>query len=127
MVTLRSVFIVCQDVERSLEFYSLLGFILKERKSRSVVLDAGGKVELHLHQQLTDKEREQFCVSWSPGSSALVQSYESDGIDELASQLADNVLSGPVETPWGTRILILADPDGHRLELRERSPETLVA
>ena len=121
VVTLRSVFLVCGDLDKSLTFYQQLGFVLKERKTRSYIFHTGSEVELHLHERLTQAERESFGVQWDTGSSGLVHSYETTDLDSLASSLPpDSVLAGPLETPWGTRILMVGDPDGHRIELRER-------
>jgi catechol 2,3-dioxygenase-like lactoylglutathione lyase family enzyme len=120
--TLGSIFIVCQDLERSLAFYLSLGFRLKESKKRSFVLMGGQGVDIHLHQKLTEEERRLYGVEWSLGSRALVCSYEVEELESLLEVVPpENVLRTPVATPWGTRLMMVADPDGHLLELRERT------
>lgn len=120
--TLGSLFIVCRDRERSCAFYQSLGFRLKEPKSRSFVLSAGGGVELHLHEQLSEKEKSLYGVEWARGSQAMVQSYEVDSLEPLVSVVSStNLIRGPLETPWGTRLMMVSDPDGHLLEFRERA------
>ena len=121
MVTLRSVFLVCGELEKSLTFYQQLGFVPKERKTRSYVLHTGSEVELHLHERLSEAERESFGVQWDTGSTGMVHSYETNDLESLAASLPDSsVVAGPLDTPWGTRILMVCDPDGHRIALRER-------
>ena len=118
--TLRSIFLVCGDLNKSREFYQGLGFQFLKEKSRSVVLCAGNQVELHLHGELQPQEEESFGVSWALGSSGLVQSFTVDNIDRLAAVTSsEQLLFGPALTPWGDRILLVKDPDGHRLEFRE--------
>ena len=120
--TLGSLFIVCRDRERSCAFYQSLGFRLKEPKSRSFVLAAGGGVELHLHEQLSEKEKSLYGVEWARGSRAMVHSYEVDSVESLLSVVpSDSLIRGPLETPWGTRLIIVSDRDGHLLEFRERT------
>lgn len=122
--TLGSLFIVCRNLEGSLAFYEALGFRLKSTRSRSYVLEAGSGVELHLHQRLTEDERVLYGVEWAAGSSGLVQSYVVDELEVLLGAVPpEYVLRTPVTTPWGTRLMMLADPDGHLLELRERNDE----
>ena len=61
-------------------------------------------------------------MEWERGSLAMVQSYEVDSLETLASVVPEENLSrGPLETPWGTRLMIVSDPDGHLLEFRERT------
>ncbi|MCA9775981.1 MAG: VOC family protein [Candidatus Eremiobacteraeota bacterium] len=113
---------MCRDRERSRAFYQSLGFRLKEPKSRSFVLESGPGVELHLHEQLTEKEESLYGVEWARGSRGMVQSYEVDSLDSLVSTVpSDNLIRGPLTTPWGTRLIMVSDPDGHLLEFRERT------
>lgn len=117
-----SLFIVCRNLEESLAFYQSLGFGLKDTRSRSYVLDTGTGVELHLHQRLEEKERALYGVEWSTGSTGFVQSYVVAELEPLLQVVPrGNVLRTPLTTPWGTRLMMLADPDGHLLELRERN------
>jgi catechol 2,3-dioxygenase-like lactoylglutathione lyase family enzyme len=120
--SLRSIFVVCRDKERSADFYGRLGFSIKESKERSHVMQAGGQLELHLHSELTPEEESRYGVTLSEGSAGLVQSYDVVDLDQVSQSVPSKfVLSPPHVTPWGARILMLKDPDGHRLEIRERS------
>jgi catechol 2,3-dioxygenase-like lactoylglutathione lyase family enzyme len=122
--TLGSLFIVCHNLEGSLAFYKALGFQLKETKTRSFVLKAGLGVELHLHQRLTEEEKGLYGVEWAAGSHGMVQSYEVKELEPLLQAIPpQSVLREPVATPWGTRLMMVTDPDGHLLELRERKEE----
>ena len=118
---LGSVFIVCHNLNRSLAFYEALGFPLQETKKRSYVLSTGSSVELHLHQKLSKEERRLYGVEWASGSQAFVCSYEVEALEPLLQVIPpENLVRQPIETPWGTRLMMVADPDGHLLELRER-------
>ncbi len=120
---LSSIFVVCSNLARSARFYNSLGFVEKKKTKRSQVLAAHGGLEIHLHGELTVQEQRDFGVSQEPGSRGLVQSYEVPDIQDLATRLSqESILFGPQETSWGHKILLLEDPDGHRLELRESSP-----
>ncbi|MFA5504463.1 MAG: VOC family protein [Vulcanimicrobiota bacterium] len=119
---MNSLFIVCRDPEKSRAFYETLGFQFKQPKSRSFVMQAGNGVELHLHEQLTEDEESLYGVERGQGSRALVQSFEVGCIDSLLARIPpDNLLRGPLSSPWGTRLVMVSDPDGHLLEFSERT------
>lgn len=119
---LASIFIVCTDLPESLRFYQKLGFALLESRSRSFILDLGGELRLHLHQPLTEQERELFQVQAGQAGECLVQSFEVESLEALEQRVEPKaILYGPATTPWGQRIIILRDPDGHRLEFREET------
>ena len=55
----------------------------------------------------------------------MVQSYEVDSLDSLVPTVpSDNLIRGPLTTPWGTRLIMVSDPDGHLLEFRERTRQS---
>jgi catechol 2,3-dioxygenase-like lactoylglutathione lyase family enzyme len=117
---LKSIFLVCRDLETSGRFYQSLGFSQVSKSPRGQVLAAQNELELHLHSELTEQEERDFGVSLGPGSQSLVQSYETTNIEGLAKGFhRETILFGPGLTPWGHKILLLKDPDGHRLEFRE--------
>lgn len=106
---------------KSRAFYETLGFQLKQPKSRSFVMQAGNGVELHLHEQLSEDEESLYGVERGQGSRALVQSFEVGCIDSLLTRIPPgNLLRGPLSSPWGTRLVMVSDPDGHLLEFSER-------
>lgn len=119
---LRSLFIICRDLNRSRSFYQSLGFRLQKEKSRSLVFSVGRQVELHLHEPLLPKEEQLFGLRQAPASPSLVHSFVVENLDSLVANLdTASILFGPDLTEWGDRILLLKDPDGHRLEFREGS------
>lgn len=116
---LSSIFLLCSDLEKSLAFYTRLGFRLKTSKKRSHVLSAGGKMELHLHSTLTEAEMEKYGLTGGPGSGSLVQSFRVPSLEKLLMKLEPQHLVTPPHTSaWGQEIALVADPDGHRLEFQ---------
>lgn len=119
---LRSIFIVCNDIDQSVVFYRDLGFEFVEDKRRSTVMSTGNGLQLHLHRPLSAEESAHYGVEWQPGSKGLVACFESDDIEKIARSVSnDQLLCPPSDTPWGDRIVVVSDPDGHRLEFRERT------
>lgn len=117
---LRSVFLVCRDLLVSANFYRGLGFEELPPGRRSRKFSLSGEMELHLHEQLSEQERETFQVCWQRGSSGQVLSFGVDDLEALQESIPAGFLLVPVrETPWGTRMLMVSDPDGHRLEFQE--------
>lgn len=115
-----SVFIVCTDLSKSRQFYQELGFTLKETRSRSFVFEIGTGLQLHLHEPLEVGEQLLFGVQAGQAGNCLVQSFEVESLEAVERRVCpDAVLYGPETAPWGRRILMLQDPDGHRLEFRE--------
>lgn len=120
--SLKSIFLVCSSLEESIRFYRTLGFEQGAKKSRSQIFHLGSGLELHLHEALTDEEEQRYKVSNGEGSTSLVQSFETEDVDGLAERLQfRSILAPPQQSPWGTRLLLIQDPDGHRLEFRERN------
>lgn len=121
-ITLKSIFLVCHNLERSVSFYRSLGFREIRKSQRSVILSIGTDCELHLHEDLTQEEETRYGVGPGQGSPSLVLAYETSDILTLYADLApENILAAPQTTPWGAKILMVRDPDGHRLEFRERA------
>lgn len=121
--SLTSIFLVCSNLHSSLNFYQGLGFALKTRKSRSFVLSAGRDLELHLHDRLTPEEQQRFQVAGGASGTNLVHSFLVERLDSVRERVpSECVLFGPEVTDWGQRLLLVKDPDGHRLEFRERDP-----
>lgn len=100
--------------------YRSLGFREKETRSRSVIFALHSEVELHLHEPLTSEETKLYGVRWEKGCSALVHSFEIDALEPLMERIDPTRRTEPLDTPWGTRLLMITDPDGHLLEFRER-------
>lgn len=119
--TLRSLFLICRDLSRSVAFYQNLGFALVKTSARSTVFALGAEgAELHLHAELTLQEQIDYGVSYEPGSSGLVLSFRVDDLDRLVERAPEEaLLVAPRLTPWGQRLAILTDPDGYRLEFQD--------
>lgn len=119
--TLCSIFLLCRDLQASAAFYGALGFVCRKSSERTVVfgLSTGEGPELHLHAELTPSEREDYKVAWQPGSTGLVLSFQVADVDALiASAPRCALLVQPRSSPWGTRMAMLCDPDGYRLEFQ---------
>lgn len=116
----RGLFLICADLQRSLEFYRWVGFELQERSQRSAAMSLDTSLSLHLHERLTPAEEQAYGVCWQEGGSGLVLLLNSSDIDKLWKDAPDEARAiAPTSTPWGDRILILRDPDGYRLEFRQ--------
>ncbi len=123
--TLRSLFLICRELDRSVAFYQRLGFEVRKASARSTVfsLNSDG-AELHLHSDLTPQEQSDYGVAYQPGTSGLVLSFRVDDLDLLIERAPqDAILVAPRRTPWGQRLAILTDPDGYRLEFQDGRPD----
>ncbi len=118
----RGLFIVCQSLQQSSSFYEGLGFVEKRASQRSRVLQFG-KLELHLHENLTEAEQDSYQVRHQSGGSGLVLLFSCPDLQELWNKAPESSrLVAPRATPWGDRIAMLSDPDGYRLEFRQEGP-----
>ncbi len=121
MATLKNVFLVCQDLERSARFFRKLGLETSKESDRYCHFDLGG-VELHLHGPLTAEEEKLFQVG--PGSEPT-QIVLSLRCPDLASALEpfapEEVLTPPMTPPWGGRLALLRAPEGLRIELYQEA------
>lgn len=121
---LATVFLLCDDLVASARFYTQLGFPRLEKGRRSHKFALGPQLELHLHERLEEAEREQFQVRYQAASTGHVLSFQVDDLETFQQRVESRwVLVKPRSTPWGTRMLMLQDPDGHRLEFQERLSE----
>lgn len=121
--TLQSIFLVCRDLPASLAFYQGLGFLRKRASARSAVfeLGTGQGPELHLHAELTPQEMEEYQVGWQAGSRGLVLSFAVPDLDALLALAPPQaLLVSPRQAPWGSRLALLVDPDGTRLEFSQK-------
>jgi catechol 2,3-dioxygenase-like lactoylglutathione lyase family enzyme len=120
--TIRSIFLLCRDLRASTDFYRRLGFALRKSGARTTVFQLSPEgPELHLHAPLTPAEEEEFKVSWQPGPTGMVLSFETADLDALiAGAPPEALLVSPRSAPWGTRMAMLVDPDGYRLEFQAR-------
>lgn len=121
---LATVFLICDDLSDSVRFYTRLGFSLIKEGRRSKKFRLGPALELHLHERLEAAEQQRYHVAYQVASTAHVLSFEVENLEEFRQRLEPRwMLVEPQPTPWGTRMLMLRDPDGHRLEFQERLSE----
>jgi len=102
-----------KDLKKAINFYqNVLGLQKKYEFNDYAGFDCGG-VELGLK---TWGELEK------PRKGEPVINFLVDNVDEAHKILQNNgvkIIEGPKETLWGSRILLIADPDGNLLQLTE--------
>jgi catechol 2,3-dioxygenase-like lactoylglutathione lyase family enzyme len=110
--------IATTDLERSLSFYQLLGFVAGEPEDGAALVRNGG-ASLYIFATGT--------VSSDPGRRLDMQGNAS-GIDHISFRVSDvdawaqelrgravSIESGPENQSWGSRTFTVLDPDGNRL------------
>ena len=116
----RSVFHLCEDFQKSSEFYLRLGFKELEPTRRSRRFQLSPDLELHLHGPLSRSEESSYGVSAGPVGRSHVLSFTTDCIDELYESLENTEIIRPLApTPWGKRMFLISDPDGYVIEFQE--------
>jgi predicted enzyme related to lactoylglutathione lyase len=109
LIVLRSI-----DLERSARFYGALGIaFVRERHGNGPEHFAGevGRIVFEIYPHGTGEATVKTRIGFSVDSlSALIPELQEAG---------GTVVSLPQESPWGMRAVV-ADPDGHRVELIER-------
>jgi lactoylglutathione lyase len=118
------------DEERSLAFYRGLGF--EERGRRRVGNDTATVIFLglpgdgaRLELTLNDGRTEPYEIGEGYGHIALTVH---DGMDAELARLAEHGIA-PERPPYapypgGPKICFVRDPDGYRIEMLERNPES---
>lgn len=100
------------DMERSAEFYTLLGLQMEKHRH--------GKGPEHFASELAGSVFEIYSRQDETDSTTGVRiGFEVADVDAIVQTLADaavRVLSAPRSSPWGRRA-VLEDPDGHHVEL----------
>lgn len=113
-IRLNLVVIRCVDLERSELFYSLLGL--------SFVRHRHGKGIEHLSAELDGTVLELYPLDETAASTCGMRiGFSLPLLDFVVDALAaypNAIVSAPQDSPWGRRAVI-ADPDGHRVELIE--------
>lgn len=115
---LKSVFLICRDVAATLAFYrDELGL---EALSSSR-LRLGPELELHLHPLLSAEDRLRYALG-EPGEGPREGVVLSLRVGDLQPYLElPRRRCGPLEAPWGDRLLIVEDPEGNLVELAQPS------
>jgi uncharacterized glyoxalase superfamily protein PhnB len=114
--------IFARNVQRSLEFYRLLGLTIHESNEEHVAVDLPGGNSLSLD---TDETIAGMHPGWAPPSSdsrlALALGVGSPAeVDALFEKVTAAGHAGPLppyDAPWGMRYATVADPDGNWVDL----------
>lgn len=111
LVVLRS-----SDIERAMMFYSKLGLEFKKHRH--------GTGPQHFSAELDGAIFELYPQTANgPSSLGTRIGFSVTSVDEAIQALADYpsaVISPPKDSEWGRRAVV-ADPDGHRIELLQRN------
>lgn len=106
------------DMPKAAQFYQMLGLTFDKHRHGSgpehFVCERGGIVfEIYPRKDETDA-----TMAARLGFRVL----SVDGIVEKLRQAGAEIVSAPKDSPWGRRAVV-ADPDGHRVELVEPVPD----
>jgi lactoylglutathione lyase len=109
--------LLVSDVERSAGFYESLGFKRLRSEPPFLQLRWENQAELYLV-----KAPAAVSVEGRRGMGVLIGiRVGATGVEEVASRARalGGEVDGPTRQPWHTREVILADPDGYRLNFIE--------
>jgi catechol 2,3-dioxygenase-like lactoylglutathione lyase family enzyme len=115
--------VFARDLERSIEFYRLLGLPVPDPEMPHVAVDLPGGNSLSLD---TDETIAGMHPGWAPPSSsdsrlALALGVGSPAeVDALFEKVTAAGHAGPLppyDAPWGMRYATVADPDGNWVDL----------
>ncbi|HJQ04197.1 MAG TPA: VOC family protein [Nocardioides sp.] len=103
---LHRVIVSVSDLPRSRRFYvDLLGLDPQERMGDAQLLSIGDGVELLLHQRET-----------LPSDLSISASFGVEDLDGTCARWAavgGAIVDEPADQPWGERMAVVRDPDGH--------------
>jgi catechol 2,3-dioxygenase-like lactoylglutathione lyase family enzyme len=114
--------IVASDLQRSLDFYRLLGLTIPVTDSPHVEIELPGGNRLLFD---TEDTIASFHTGWTPPTSPgrVVLAFglaEPADVDALFSRVTDAGHPGtlkPFDAPWGQRYAAVTDPDGTSVDL----------
>lgn len=114
-VALNLVVVRCSDIARAAAFYSRLGLQFTQHRH--------GKGPEHYAAELGDGVFELYPMAPdAPSTLGTRVGFSVSSIDDVMAALADfpeAIISAAKDSEWGRRA-VLADPDGHRVELLQR-------
>lgn len=121
-LSLQSVVIFVRDIAESRRFYEgLLG--------QTVLMDHGPNVGFESGFAIWQAEHASQIIHGRPdepsrrlGCNNLELYFETDNLDAFSDRVAEGgaeVIHSVREQPWGQRVLRIADPDGHIVEVAE--------
>lgn len=113
--TLSLVAIRVSDITRSAEFYSVLGIIFQQEQHGNGPVHYSGSVGGTIFELYPATEH-------SPVTSCRLGFAVAAIHDAIARwrEFGGVIVAEPTESPWGLRAVV-ADPDGHKIELTQQS------
>jgi uncharacterized glyoxalase superfamily protein PhnB len=112
------------DIGKSLAFYEVLGFIVKDRWDENGTLMyamlQSGKLQIGLNQDDWKKGRER-----QKGLGTRLHIETAQNVDEIAARVKAAGIrldAEPFDTPWKTRQFELTDPSGFKLTVSTEWP-----
>lgn len=114
--------IFANDVQRSLDFYRLLGLAVPDTQDPHVALELPGGNTLSFD---TEETIAGMHPGWTPPASAgrlalalgLASPSEVDALFEKITAAGHAGPLKPYDAPWGQRYATVADPDGNWVDL----------
>jgi catechol 2,3-dioxygenase-like lactoylglutathione lyase family enzyme len=121
-VTSAAVGIVAADLQRSLDFYRLLGLAIPETDGPHVDVQLPGGNRLLFDTEETIKSfHPQWVAPESTGRLGLAFGFASpsevDAVFEKITAAGHPATLKPYDAPWGQRYATVADPDGNWVDL----------
>ena len=105
-ISLNRVIVSVADLARSRTFYrEMLGLTEVTAHGDLAVFKIGDGLDLNLHQRPS-----------SPSDTAVAVSFVVDDLDGLCArwkQTGGQIIDEPEDRPWGERMAVVRDPDGH--------------
>lgn len=107
------------DLDRALGFYHHLLGLPASRSRGFAFLKAGPGIEVYLHQRPAE-----------PSDLSVSASFSVTDLDERVATWAEQggvVVDQPTDQPWGERMAVVRDADGHLVCLIDSAPEQVRA
>jgi predicted enzyme related to lactoylglutathione lyase len=111
---LASIIVSTSNLEQAVAFYAeLVGLELARRSAPFAWLRTADGVELMLHERDTTPSRTSIAIGLVIAElDATVAGWRARG---------GEVIDPPADQPWGERMAVVADPDGHVVCLSQRA------
>lgn len=128
MRVLGSVILYVRDLEASIAFYrDLLGVPFKfAEHGYAEFATEGTRLGLYDRGRLPELigDAARHLVEAGPGGEILFLVEDVDAEADRLRAAGVEILTGPVDRPWGHRTVHLLDPDGHVVEVAQEIPRT---
>ena len=111
--SVRRLIISVEELDSALAFYAdVLGLALARRSEGFASLSTADEIEVLLHERPT-----------APSDSSVAAAFAVDRLDDMVAEWASRggtVIDEPAIQPWGERMAVVRDADGHVVCLCER-------